>query len=490
MHTPGPCYFVIFGATGNLASTQLLPALYRLESEGHLNATLRFIAFARREWGREGWLQHLERLLRDHVGGSYDRAVAERFAERFKYVRGDLSDAGSYQRILEAMSEPRSGTCENAVFYLAIPPGAFSDVVVNLDRAGINRRHGRHRIVVEKPFGENLESACRLNSLLHEHFDEPQIYRIDHFLGKETVQNLLVFRFANTLVEPVWNRNYIDHVQITVAEESGIGERAGYYDRAGASRDMLQNHLLQLMTVAAMEPPARLEADPLRDEKVKVLRSVRPVSEAEADDHFVRAQYAAGEVGGRRVPAYREETGVPAQSTTETFVAAKFRIDNWRWRNVPFYLRTGKRLPHKTSFVAIRFRHPPQLLFHEACGEHIDPNWMVLSIQPDEGMYVDIHAKRPGLEMATRVVRLNASYRAEKGAPMEAYQTLLLDVIEGDRSLFLRFDEVEWAWRVIDPLLRRSAEQREVKTYPAGSWGPAEANRVLERPDQAWRNRV
>lgn len=491
MPTSGPCYFVIFGATGNLATTHLLPALYELEAAGRLNEDLRFIAFARRAWGRDEWSHYLDLALKERVGSAYDQGSCERFAQRFDYVHGDLHDPAAYQKLMEELSKPRMGTCENVVFYLAIKPADFGDVVVNLDRAGINRRHGRHRIVVEKPFGEDIDSARQLNNLLHKYFDEEQIFRIDHYLGKETVQNLFVFRFANTLIEPIWNRNYVDHVQITVAEKAGIGERADYYDGAGALRDMLQNHLMQLLTVVAMEPPACLEADALGDEKVKVLRSIRPIPRDAVNAYAFRAQYAPGKVDGRIVPGYREEPNVPRGSTTETFVSAKFYVDNWRWRGVPFYLRTGKRLAQQTTFIAIRFRHPPQLLFHEAAHEGVDPNWILLSIQPAECMQIEIHAKQPGLEINTRMVRLDATYRETRAAPVEAYQTLLLDVIKGDRSLFLRFDEVEWAWRVVDPILRHWANEKDfVHTYPAGTWGPEEANRLFDREDQTWRNQV
>jgi glucose-6-phosphate 1-dehydrogenase len=491
MTEPGPCYFVIFGATGNLASRKLLPALYELEAAGTLHADLRFVAFARRAWTQNDWLGYLRLSLNQHLGRDCEDAVFGRFARRFDYVAGDLSDPQAYQRLLEELSKPRLGTCENIVFYLAIKPSDFPGVIEQLDRIGIRRAHGRHRIVVEKPFGEDLESARELNARLHRHFDEEQIYRIDHYLGKETVQNLLVFRFANTMIEPIWNRNYIDHVQITVAESEGVGNRAGYYDGAGALRDMLQNHLMQLLTLVAMEPPATLDADALRDEKVKVLRSIRPIApQAVAGDAY-RAQYAPGRVAGQAARGYSEEDGVAKGSVAETYVAARFFIDNWRWRNVPFYLRTGKRLAENMSLIAIRFRHPPQLLFHDTAAAHIDPNWVLLSIQPTECMHIELHAKEPGFGMNTRIVRLNASYRASEATTMEAYKTLLLDVIEGDRSLFIRFDEVEWAWRVVDPILREWSRNREfIATYPAGTWGPREASRLFEREDQFWRNEI
>jgi len=491
MAAAGPCYFVIFGATGNLASLKLLPALYHLESAGRLHPDLRFIAFARREWSQQDWLKHMELVLGEKLGDRLDRGVYDCFAARFDYVAGDLHDETAYTRLMEEISKPRMGTCENLAFYLAIRPADFDDVISHLDRVGINRHHGRHRIVVEKPFGEDLESARLLNIQLHKYFDEDQIYRIDHYLGKETVQNLLVFRFANTLIEPIWNRNYIDHVQITVAEQHGIGNRAGYFDQAGALRDMVQNHLMQLLTVVAMEPPAVLDADALRDEKVKVLRSIRAIPRQAVNSYAFRAQYAAGQVNSEPVPGYQDEPDVTKGSTTETYVAAKFYIDNWRWRGVPFYLRTGKRLAESMSMIAIRFRHPPQQLFRETPLEKIDPNWILLSIQPNEQMHMEIHAKQPGLGMDTRVVQLNASYRNRNEIPLEAYETLLLDVIEGDRSLFIRFDEVEWAWRVVDPILRHWSQERSfIHSYPAGSWGSDEANRLFDSEDQAWRNEL
>jgi glucose-6-phosphate 1-dehydrogenase len=355
----------------------------------------------------------------------------------------------------------------------------------------LNKPRGLHRIVVEKPFGEDLESAQVLNQMLHKSFNEEQIFRIDHYQGKETVQNLLVFRFANTLIEPLWNRNFIDHVQITVAESIGIEKRADYYDHAGALRDMLQNHLMQLLTVVAMEPPAALEADALHDEKVKVLRSIRPIAKRAVHAHAIRAQYARGTIDGKAVPAYQQEENVEPNSITETYVAAKFYIDNWRWRGVPFYLRTGKRMPHQSSIIALRFRHPPQQLFRETPLESIAPNWILLSIQPDESMRMEVHVKQPGLDMNTRLMQMNASFLKPAEQTLDAYETLLLDVIEGDRSLFLRFDEVEWAWRVVDPILKHWAVEREyIPTYPAGSWGPADANRLFDSEDQAWRNEL
>ncbi|MDR3394775.1 MAG: glucose-6-phosphate dehydrogenase [Parasulfuritortus sp.] len=483
-----PCNFVIFGATGNLATIKLLPALYRLELAGRLPDSLNFVAFGRRDWDDAGWRQNVKTVLAGSLKASGE--TLDKFANRFDYSRGDLDDPEAYQRLKEVLAKPKLGMCSNVVFYLAIKPSDFQAVIKNLDGVGLSKPRGLHRIVVEKPFGVDIESAQMLNQLLHRYFDESQIFRIDHYLGKETVQNLLVFRFANTLIEPLWNRNYIDHVQITVAEQVGIGTRADYYDKAGALRDMLQNHLMQLITLVGMEPPPALEADALRDEKVKVLRSIRPIAKRSVHAHAFRAQYKSGVIDGVQVPGYQDELGVEPNSVTETFAAAKFYIDNWRWRGVPFYVRTGKRLGKQLSAISIRLRHPPQQLFRETPLETLEPNWIVLSIQPEESMHMEIHAKQPGLGMETRVVRLNAGYRTDQDElPLDAYEALLLDVIEGDRTLFIRFDEVEWAWRVVDPILKYWAQERDfIHTYPAGTWGPLEANRLFDAEDTEWRN--
>ena len=487
----GPCHFVVFGALGHLVTTKLLPSLYHLELAGRLDEPLVFIAFARRDWETKRWRDHVRDVLTDKYGANLDAATARRFVERFEYVRGDYAQQAAFDNLVTHIGAPRPGVCENVIFYLAIPPDHFVRVVRGLDEAGLNSAAGQHRIVIEKPFGTDLDSARELNAELHHHYKEEQIFRIDHYLGKETVQNLLVFRFANSVIEPLWNRHHIDHVQITAAEESGIGGRAGYFDKTGTLRDMVQNHLLQVLTLVAMEPPASLDADDLRDEKVRVLRSIRELPAEPPDDVALRAQYGAGSVNGTAVAAYRDEPGVAANSNTESYAAVKLKIDNKRWQGVPFYLRSGKRLAAGRSMVAIRFRDVPNQLFSDTPCESIEPNWLVLSIQPEETIHFELHAREPGLEMVPRLLRVDTDYRAEHEQKLDAYATLLLDVIEGDRGLFIRFDEVEMAWQLIDPLLNHWGQTSErLYAYAAGSWGPDETRNLFEKPYQCWRNEL
>lgn len=483
------CTYVIFGATGNLSRVKLMPALYHLEMENRLPKGSKILAVGRRDWDNGKLISEVREMIEIKARGGIDEQVFKRFSSRLSYSKVNIDVAADYLKLAQALND-NGHYPSNMAFYLAISPEYFADVIEKLSNAQLlEETSGWRRMIIEKPFGYDLESSQALQKRISRYLKEEQIYRIDHYLGKGTVQNVLVFRFANIMLEPIWNRHYIDHIQITHSEDMGIGSRADYYDNAGAMRDMLQSHLLQLLTLVAMEPPASMEAESLRDEKVKVLKSIRPIPKQAVNAYASRAQYSEGIVNGKKVKGYLQEENVPADSVTETYAAMKLYVDNWRWRDVPFYLRTGKRMAKGQSTISICFKEPPLQFFQNTQVQCMSPNWLLLGIQPEECIRMEMTVKEPGLEMRTRVSSLDASFRNENENHTDAYEDLLLDVIEGDRSLFLRFDEVEYAWRIVDPILQKWAVERDfITTYPAGSWGPQECHRLFEKEKQCWRS--
>ena len=482
---------VIFGASGDLTRRKLIPALYDLAARRRLPMGFAVVGLSRSPMSHEEFRDRLREALEEQRGGVSDD-VWESFSKGIFYLAGDSKKPETYTELKSFLGEldEERGTQGNRMYYLSSSPSLFPTIVERLGEAGMNRGEGDGyaRLVIEKPFGRDLASARELNAEIRQYFDERQIYRIDHYLGKETVQNVLALRFANGIFEPMWNQHYVDHVQITVAEDLGIGTRGAFYEEAGALRDIVQNHLMQLLCLTAMEPPVAFDAESVREEKVKVLRAVRRMDDGEVERSAVRGQYERGWVWGEEVPGYREEEEVAPGSTTETFVALRLFVDNWRWAGVPFYVRAGKRMPKKATEIAVQFHAAPHTPFARAGTEGLEPNVLVIRVQPDEGVSLKIGAKVPGSGFEVRSVNMDLLYGSAflEEAP-DAYQRLLLDLMLGDPTLFIRADETEGAWSILEPVMRRWSESEEIPFYPAGTWGPEEADDLLAHDGRRWR---
>jgi glucose-6-phosphate 1-dehydrogenase len=484
---PEPCALVIFGASGDLTQRKLLPALYSLAYRRLLPERFGVVGVARTEMTARKWVSEMKKAVQTYTRDEFRDDVWEWLAGGMRYVASDFSSDTMDDRLLEELArlDEERGTSGNRLLYLAVPPAAFETIVEQMGRTRDPAKPGWMRLVVEKPFGHDRASAQELNELLGRSFTEDQIFRIDHYLGKETVQNMLALRFANGIFEPIWNRQFIDHVQITVAESIGVGSRAAFYERAGAIRDIFQNHLLQLVAITAMEPPIDFTADSVRNEKVKVLRSVH----TPGPKSVVRGQYGRGFVEGEEVPAYREEPGVAPDSMTETYVGAKLYVDNWRWADTPFYVRCGKRLARRETTIAIQFQRAPHPPFAEIAGEGLRPNVLLIHVQPDEGVALAIGAKVPGQGMQIRTVHMDFLYGGafRTGLP-EAYERLILDAMLGDATLFTRADEVDEQWALVDAIVASWRRDRpSFPNYPAGMWGPSQADELIHRDGRSWR---
>ncbi|MGA1980224.1 MAG: glucose-6-phosphate dehydrogenase [Sedimentisphaerales bacterium] len=490
-----PNAMVVFGASGDLAHRKLIPSIFNLFAQDLLDEKFYLLGCGRTKLTDEDFRETAQQAIRESHSGASEKDL-NAFTEKLYYIDGDYEDAAFYKsikdRLVQMDKKHKIDGCR--IFYLAVPPFLYSPVVEHLGRSAlscINESDSkqRARLIVEKPFGRDLQSAVELNNKISRRFDESQIYRIDHYLGKETVQNILMFRFANVIFEPVWNRDYIDHVQITIAESIGVEHRSSYYDKAGALRDVFQNHILQMLALVAMEPPASFEADSMRDERVKLLRSIRPFNPDELDSLIVRGQYGPGIIDGKQVAGYRAEPAVNPQSKTETFVAAKLFMDNWRWKGVPFYLRTGKRLAHKDTEIAIAFKQVPHSMFVSAGLGDMPANVLVLQIQPEEGISLSFQAKRPGSKICMSTLNMNFNYKSIFLVDMpEAYQRLLLDCMVGDQTLFNRYDSVEIAWQLLMPVLQRwENDDSAPYEYPAGSESIPQADRLIESDGRKWR---
>lgn len=489
---PDPQILVIFGASGDLTQRKLVPAIYQMKRDRRMPPEITVVGVARRPWTHDYFREQMRQGIEEFGEGIGPEDFWKDFAQGLYYFPGDIDNPESYEKLKVFLAEidEKRRTRGNRVFYLSVSPNFFPEAIRQLGSAGMLSDPSKQRLVIEKPFGRDLSSAKALNRVVQNVCTEQQVYRIDHYLGKETVQNLMVFRFANAIFEPLWNRHYVDHVQITVAETVGVEDRAGYYESAGALRDMLQNHLMQIFCLTAMEPPNSLDADSIRTEKLKVLQASRLADVNNLEFSAVRGQYSAGWMKGKPVPGYREEPGVDPNSGTPTYVAMKFMVDNWRWQGVPFYLRTGKRLPKKISEIAIQFREVPLLIFQSA-AQQASPNVLTMRVYPNEGISLRFEGKRPGPDLRTRTVDMDFSYGSSFGVTSsDAYDRLLVDCMLGDQTLFTRADEVEEAWRLVTPALtawETPTDPSLVPQYEAGTWEPAEAEQLINRDGRRWR---
>jgi len=493
---PEPCVMVIFGASGDLTRRKLVPAIFDLEAQGLLPAGFAIVGVGRTSMEDGSFRSYLHEEMKKAGHLNARRAsLWDEFARMLHYVAVDASIADEFHRLREALhainTDHRAGS--NYLFYLATPPSMYAPIIRHIGLCGLNRPQRDDawvRIIIEKPFGVDLESARELNRQVISVFNEEQVYRIDHYLGKETVQNLLAFRFANGIFEPIWNRNYIDHVQITAAETVGVENRGAYYEEAGTLRDMIQNHMLQLLALTAMEPPVLFDERQVRDEKQKILQAIKPIRPEDVQVYTVRGQYAQGTTAGKSVPAYRDEKGVAPDSPTETYVALKLTVDDWRWADVPFYVRSGKRLPKRITEIAVQFKKTPHHMFSGFAGDRLSANSIVIRIQPDEGISLRFNSKIPGSRMNMRPVTMDFRYGAAFGGRLvEAYTRLLLDCMLGDPTLYARGDSLEMAWSLVTPILEgwKSNAQSRVFPYPAGTWGPPEADALLHADGRRWR---
>ena len=489
---PNPCGLVIFGASGDLTKRKILPALYRLYKNGLLPENFFLLGTSRTEMSTEQFRKKTFSAVKTVFPEEVDDDSWKEFALRVYYAPIDYGLPETYSHPLKEMLpqlEKKHQTGGNRIVYLAIPPTLYEQVILNLGLIGLSREAtGYTHVVIEKPFGRDLNSARKLNGVLRNSFEEKQIFRIDHYLALETVQNILMFRFANSILEPLWNRRYIDHIQITVAETLGIEQRAGYYEEAGVLRDMFQNHIFQLLALTAMEPPVAFGAEPVRDEKVKVFRSIRPFPLDELNDYVVTGQYDRGKIDQKQVSGYREEAGIPQTSITPTYAAMKVMIDNWRWNGVPFYLRSGKRLSKRKTEISIHFKPVPHLMFSNTLNELIEPNTLVLRVHPDEGMNLILQTKNPGSEVCLRPISMDFSY--QRDVLMDAYEWVLLNCMSDDQLLFVREDGVEQTWALLTPIIEKLESTTPIEKFPnyaAGSSGPVEATQLIERDGRVWR---